>query len=463
MRFAGLAIAVSAAAFYFCTGFNHVWWAAWIAPIPVLLVAFRMRGRIVWIAPFAAYLIGICHIALYLQMFTGWPLAIVILILMAWAFEACVLFARAAVMQLPSGVAVWAFPIAWTSYEFLVALLSPHGTFFNYAYSQMDMLPVIQIASVTGIFGVSFAVMLCASMLATPSKRVQPAVLVLMVVLGLGLSRLDHRPGPPTRVGLISADAGIAKSWNTEDPQQAQSIANAWSDRIAKVAAEGVRVIVLPEKFLAITPADQQEVYSVFGKAARETRTTVVAGFNSIGIHPPRNIANVFAPNRQPVVSYDKHHLLQGPETGYRIGEQPGLFNAQPGNWGVEICKDMDYPAWSRLYGKQSIQFLAVPAWDFVEDAWLHDRMAVMRGVENGFSIVRVAQQGLLTVSDAYGRILAERKSYTAPEVLLVEAVPAGPGTTLYARYGDWFGWVNLLALAGLIGARLRSKKTLKV
>ena len=463
MWLAGLATAVSAGAFYFCTGFNHVWWSAWIAPIPVLLVAFRMRGRIVWVAPFAAYLIGTFHIALYLHMFTGWPLAIAILILMAWAFQACILFARSAVMQLPSWVGVWAFPVAWTSYEFLVALLSPYGTFFNYAYSQMDALPVIQIASVTGILGVSFAVMLWCSLSAMWSKPSEPAIILLMLIFGFGLSRLEHRGGPPTTAGLITADAGIRKSWSTEDPQQAVAIANAWSDRIAKVAAQGARVIVLPEKFLAITPADQQQVYSVFGNTARKTRTTVVAGFNFIGIHPRRNVADVFAPNRQPVVSYDKRHLLQGPETGYLTGEQPGLFIGQPGNWGVEICKDMDYPAWSRLYGKQSIQFLAVPAWDFIEDAWLHDRMAVMRGVENGFSIVRVAQQGLLTVSDAYGRILAERKSYTAPEVLLVEALPAGPGTTFYARYGDWFGWLNLLALAGLIAARLRAKKTLKL
>jgi apolipoprotein N-acyltransferase len=51
--------------------------------------------------------------------------------------------------------------------------------------------------------------------------------------------------------------------------------------------------------------------------------------------------------------------------------------------------------------------YVLVPAWDFTLDGWLHDRMAVMRGVESGFTVVRAAKQALLTVSHDRGRILA--------------------------------------------------------
>lgn len=463
MCLAVLAVALSAIAFYFSTGFNHIWWAAWIAPIPVLFVAFRGGRPEAWVAPFVAYLLGIFHIARYLHFVLGWTQAILMPILMACAFTGCVLFARATIRQLPPGIAVFAFPVAWTSYEFLVSLVSPHGTFFNYAYSQMDALPVIQIASVTGIWGVSFVIMLAASILAMWRRQAEISGLIVLVILGFGMWRLD-RPAKPTRTaGLITADAYFTKSWNAQDPAQAIAIANEWADRIQSVAQQGATIVVLPEKFLAITLADQQQVYAVFGRAARTTRTTVVAGLNFVGIHPPRNIAAVFSPNGQPVIIYDKHHMLQGPETPYAPGNEIGLFNAAASNWGVEICKDMDYPVWSRQYGRQDIPFLAVPAWDFVMDAWLHDRMAVMRGVENGFSIVRVAQQGLLTISDAYGRILAERMAYAAPVVELVRPVPAGPGETFYSRYGDWFGWLSLAALFSLITARIRLKNTAQV
>jgi apolipoprotein N-acyltransferase len=88
--------------------------------------------------------------------------------------------------------------------------------------------------------------------------------------------------------------------------------------------------------------------------------------------------------------------------------------------------------------------------------------MAVVRGVENGFAVARTAQQGLLTVSDAYGRVLAEEASSTTPEAVLVRGISPGPGATLYTRHGDWFGWVNLLMLAALLARAATSTSLAK-
>ena len=74
---------------------------------------------------------------------------------------------------------------------------------------------------------------------------------------------------------------------------------------------------------------------------------------------------------------------------------------------------------------------------------------AVTRGVENGFTIVRSAQEGFVTFSDAYGRILDEQSSAADP--MLVQNIPTGPGATLYTRYGDWFAWTNVVMLGGLL------------
>jgi apolipoprotein N-acyltransferase len=71
--------------------------------------------------------------------------------------------------------------------------------------------------------------------------------------------------------------------------------------------------------------------------------------------------------------------------------------------------------------------------------------MAVLRGVEGGYAIARSASNGLLTVSDARGRILAERASHESAEVLLTADVPVGPGGTFYSRTGDWFPWLCII------------------
>jgi len=76
----------------------------------------------------------------------------------------------------------------------------------------------------------------------------------------------------------------------------------------------------------------------------------------------------------------------------------------------------------------------------------------VVRGVEEGFAIARAAQEGNLTFSDAYGRILAEISTSSAPEVFLVKDIPPGPGATIYTHFGDWFGWLCVIALACIVG-----------
>jgi apolipoprotein N-acyltransferase len=73
--------------------------------------------------------------------------------------------------------------------------------------------------------------------------------------------------------------------------------------------------------------------------------------------------------------------------------------------------------------------------------------MAVMRGVESGFSLTRAAKQGYLTVSDNRGRILAETRSDAAPFVTLIADVPAVHDTTVFVLLGDWFAWLALAIL----------------
>jgi len=93
----------------------------------------------------------------------------------------------------------------------------------------------------------------------------------------------------------------------------------------------------------------------------------------------------------------------------------------------------------------------------------LHSRMAVMRGVENGFSIARAANGGVVTVNDAYGRIRAEHSSSGAGGAFLVQSVTLGPGRTLYSQFGDWFAIVCIVAVVLLLSVGIyRSQRQYK-
>jgi apolipoprotein N-acyltransferase len=95
---------------------------------------------------------------------------------------------------------------------------------------------------------------------------------------------------------------------------------------------------------------------------------------------------------------------------------------------------------------------LLAPAWDFGPDGWLHSRMAIWRGVESGFTVVRAAKQGQLVVSDAYGRVLAEAASTAEGFARLSTSAPARHVPTLYSRWGDWFGWLAVAIVVACIG-----------
>jgi apolipoprotein N-acyltransferase len=453
--------ALSAVAFYLSTGLGTMWPLMWVAPLPVLITSFERSWPAAALMAFCAFFLGSLNTPYGLG---GW---IVFGLPPAIAFAAATLALRFAARRMAGWVGIFVFPAVLTTYEFLFARISPNGTLWSLAYSQTDFLPLLQLVSLTGLWGVVFMVTLVPSAVATAWQRrsmslVVPALAIVLAVIGYGSLLLRQIPASPdVRVGLAATDRGLPAAAITTDTSTALAVATAYADRIARLAGQGAEVVVLPEKLVGVTPQNSSGVMDVFANAARTARVTVIAGVSHNAVQPRHNMALVFFPDGTRPAEYEKHHPVPIIESDYARGIAPTLFAGPGGQWGVAICKDLDFPVWLRVYGQRGVRFLAVPAWDFVDDARLHSRMAVVRGVENGFTIARSAQGGLVTLSDSYGRILGEQASATDP--IMVVGAPPGTGMTYYARFGDWFGWTNVF-VAGtfLIGMILATAKTRK-
>ena len=138
--------------------------------------------------------------------------------------------------------------------------------------------------------------------------------------------------------------------------------------------------------------------------AANAVGAPVIAGFDeTLADGRQVNSAVIFTPEA-PTQRYIKRRLIPGLDLGYATGSTVFVDGAT----GVAICKDLDFPAMIREYGERGVTLMLAPSWDFGADGRLHARMAVMRGVENGFALARAATDGRLTLSDRYGRIIAE-------------------------------------------------------
>lgn len=459
---AAAALLATSAGLFWGTGLHPQWWLTWLAPLPVLLVAPRAgRGPAFWMAT-GTWLFGSVNMWFYLVTAISIPIPLVLLFsaVPGCFFGLAVLLFRRFLLRGDPWKAALSFPVFWVTFEYLNNVTSPHGTFSNLGYTQMDFLPVLQVTSVTGIWGITFCLFLLPATIAAvlhqpgtaPGKKslATASAVFLALVIGWGSWRLTSTPPAEhsVRVGLVAT--GVNSTFPHDD-DAALRLLQDYFDRAANLAAHGAQVVVLPEKIAVVSDPGAAQVDALFAATSARVKASVVVGVDRGTLTKRFNEARLYSPQGTLAAIYDKHHMVPGFEDVDQPGTSIAVLDQPSGVWGIEICKDMDFPALSRQYGARGVGLLLVPAWDFTLDGWLHGRMAVLRGVESGFTIVRAAKQGLLTVSDGRGRILAQQNAATVPLASLVTTAPVRHDETLYTRWGDWFAWLNAASLVVLL------------
>jgi apolipoprotein N-acyltransferase len=453
-----VATLLSAILFWFGTGLRPHWWCLWISSAPVLLVAPHLFFSIAWISAFLAFSFGGLNSWSYLRHTVSLPIPIFIMAITAPGFVfsiAVILFRRFIIREQPIAAAL-VFPAVWVAFEFAFASLSADGTWGNLAYTQLDFLPVVQLAALTGVWGISFVVLLFSASIAAVSYAQRRWRILLMFallfsgLLGWGAWRAHTvAASKSVNVGLISSD--LPDNIFPREDKTGIELARRYADRINAMAARGAAIVVLPEKIASLSDAAVTEADAIFATAARRNNLYLIYGVDHRTGDKTYNQARLFAPNGDLIAAYDKHHLVPVFERRDTPGSERKLLPLTFGLTALTICKDMDFPLLSRQYSSDGAAIMLVPAWDFGVDRWLHDRMAIMRGVEGGFSIARAAKEGFLTLSDNRGRVLVEQNTQELPFAEMVGSIPVDHENTAYTRFGNWFGWLNLVLLTVLI------------
>jgi apolipoprotein N-acyltransferase len=467
-----LAVVATSALVFFGNGLDPHWPLMWFAPLPVVWFGLGRTGWSAGLAAFAAMLIGCLNFWRYIGIL-GAPHAawFINFGLIALMFAAGVLLMRALVRRGALWSAWIALPAWWVTFEYVRNLIWPHGSGGSLAYSQLNFVPFLQLASLAGPWGMGFVLMLFPAGLALgihlwASSRGQ-AVRVLAATLGVvaavlmyGAVRMNLRqPGPEVRVGLVSSDV----SRGVVDPGgPAMRLFEQYAQQAEGLIAGGAKVVVMPEDLAVIVDLNTAGADGIFQPIADRTGAVLVIGMNHVtGTGQGTrhyNEARIYTPGAA-VRGYHKEHLLPPFETSIFTPGTMRVTFAAPGRdaglkWGVAICKDYDFTEPARAYGRSGVGLMLAPAWDFHIDAFWHGHIAVMRAVEDGFSLVRSARGGFMTVADDRGRVVAEGASDSAPFATLLATVRVGHDRTLFQLWGDWFGWFAIVLLAVVV-ARL--------
>ena len=459
----------SALALYYGTGLHPTWWLTWLAPFPLLLIVPRLSLWQAFGVSVLASFAGGLNMWHYFRHTAEVPLALIVvfLLLPACMFALGVLLFRLCALHGSLLQAAIVYPAFWVSFEFLTASISLHSTYGNLAYNQMNFLPILQIASVTGIWGISFCVLLfpatIAAICVVPGRARTKKLLAvsvgvfLLAVLGFGAWRLHVTPSAhPVSVALIASD--LPENMLPTSQEDSLRLFRDYAAQADALAAQHFQAIVLPEKIAVVQESYLSQADSLFSETASRTGAVVVVGLIRRDSNGLWNEARIYSPAGAPPLTYEKHHMLPPFESQFTVGTSRTILHQPSGLWGITICKDMDFPLLSRQYGLEGTGILLVPAWDFDSDGWLHGRMAILRGVEDGFSIARAPRHGILSISDDRGRILAERSTNSQPFVTLRAQMPVQHDSTLYSRWGNWFAWlcVLLFFLSFLSAVKLR-------
>lgn len=464
------AIALTAGAYFWSSGLERVWWPVWLAPIPVLLVAPRLRAWQAFAVALAARSLAAAfsfwHYLRDVVQFPFW-LALLTILVPGVFFAISVVFYRELLRKGRPWLAALAFPVTMVAAEYLFSL--SQGTFLSTGYTQLRDLPVLQLAAVTGLWGISFSVNLLpagvAALVFAPGKlRVRMAAVLAACyacVLSYGLVRLHTTPQASHSVLVGFVETHVGKDIFPPDAASTMAMYQGYAAQIKSLAERGAQFVILPEMTALIPDSASAKVDAFFEQTARDAHVQVLVGVLHVTGHGAYNEGRLYSATGEIETVYRKHHLVPTWESRSTPGTGISVLPQPEGRVGIEICRDMDYPGLARRYGNQQVGLLLVPAWDqgAIDAAW-HGHLSLMRAVESGFTMVRDAKRGLLTASDDRGRVLAETSTLSESGfTTMLEAVPVRYDHTLYQRWGDWFAWADLAALVAILVFWLASLK----
>lgn len=383
--------------------------------------------------------------------------------------------------RLPGVASTLVFPLAWVVYEFILAKASPFGTWGSVAYTQYGNRPVMQLASVTGLSGISFLVTWFGPTVNFAWDRqfqgapAASALIVYGVTLGLvvlaGGARLAFsRYAKTVRTAAIGWPEGLVGMDTVmrvftpkplEDAEQ-PALREAYSllqdhflAESRREARAGAKIVVWPEITLMVLRSDEDAFMERARQLAREEHVYLLMG---IGVHRPaearalENKAVLVDPTGEIAFSYVKTHPVPGIEAmaSARGDGRPPTRDTEYGRLATVVCYDMDFPPLLRRVGRARADILLVPASDGKAIVQLHHVQAVFRAVENGVCMLRSARWGLSSAVDPLGRTLATMDDSLAAQKAMVAQLPIAGVATIYSRIGDLFAW---LCVAGLLAA----------
>ncbi|MDD5166867.1 MAG: apolipoprotein N-acyltransferase [Candidatus Omnitrophica bacterium] len=361
-------------------------------------------------------------------------------------------------------------PSIWVFFEYLktigpISFPAPIGT------TQYQFTPLIQLASITGVYGVSLVVLwvnrvlteVCIETVAfiknkklnlkNTSHVISAGLivsLILLVAIGYGNNLLEKNPIKESgiKVSLLQGNIPIESyQKQVQFPEVRDSISQRYFEMTeSALKNEKPDILVWPEGAVYEKVLELDAYKQKLLKLAKISNTLFVIG-------APGTSTNGYNTNSAYVVSsqgeisgrYDKVRLIPFIEN-YQAGKGYFPIPTDLGNFGIVICFESTYPQILRraTLNGADILFILTNDCGLIKSslAYMHANDSVLRAVENRRYVVRADQSGTSLIIDPFGRIL--KSNYTKEKNILSGIVNTRNDKTLYSLYGDYLPFIPL-------------------
>jgi apolipoprotein N-acyltransferase len=483
-------------------------WLAWFALAPLLLA---LRQASAWQATGQAFVFGYLHgIVVFWWLAyvegVGFPVYLLLLAPIYSIYYTVFGFSYRWASARLQGLMLFLTPALWISIEYTRANMFFLSLPWNLlGHTQHAVPTVIGIADLTGVYGVSFLLVLANEALSRWlefvlqdrkrstgifEKRTKEAILpttvaVLILLLAFGWSLARNRTTVSTetvRIGLVQPNIVLTDGMSFEDRQTHLKIYEKFTRRAAEKNPD---LILWPASSLP-GPLNSRPIKILLGPLIQDLDSALlVGGAGGQKMAPAegdrRSFANVeflirsggrqggrYA--KQRLVPFNEYLPLDGSirwprwittlKGSYRPGDQITLFNLKGAKFGVPICWESLFPDLFRRFVKEGADFMV----NVTNEAYMGDTagpyqthaMNVFRAVENRVALARVSATGISAFIGPDGRVLdtvkdANGKQFNVPGII-VRDIPLSKERTFYTMHGDIFAWsmivISILFLA---------------
>lgn len=383
-------------------------------------------------------------------------------------------------------------PFLWVALEYLRSFFLTGFPWAYLGHSQYLNLPFVQMAEITGVYGLSFMIIMANVALylifhrwpqkAFPTLEVAITLFLLLICylygyLRIGIVDREMAKHSSLTIGIVQGNIDQSIKW--EESFQKETL-NIYQRLSLQVAEKKPDLILWPETATPFFFQDATEYQPFILTIPKKTGTFLLFGTPTYKIEKGKihhyNSALLISPSGEVTGKYDKIHLVPYGEYvplgeyiplgslgegigNFKPGKEIHIFSLPQGKFGVLICFEIIFPDLCRKFVKQGANFLVTitnDAWFGKTSApWQHLTIATFRAIENRVYIARAANTGISAFIDPAGRII--KRSGLFIEDTLIHTIRISDNKTFYTSFGDLFAWFCSIFSIFLLGlAKMR-------